>query len=196
MIVRGPNSCLLGYLTELLLCFYVKVVVPSTLNLFDFWNSMSLIALDTEDIVLTEKNIFNEVGFFFDRSLQGFSFCPHKTFKPNKQTTRITSHLHWIVWSSGKLDYDKPFTVIYDIKVMNAEVFAKGIEKCRLLTRLVGQNVENLDDCPKFQDLFGEEKANSLLICSSYAFRQKTRLHCAESKAKLSAEWATQNLSL
>ena len=79
---------------------------------------------------------------------------------------------------------------------MNAEVFAKGIEKCRLLTRLVGQNVENLDDCPKIQDLFGEEKANSLLICSSYPFRQKTRLHCAESKAKLSAEWATQHLSL
>ena len=36
---------------------------------------------------------------------------------------------------------------------MNAEVFAKGFEKCRLLTRLPGQNVENLDDygCPKIQ---------------------------------------------
>ena len=31
----------------------------------------------------------------------------------------------------------------YDIKVLNAEVFAKGFEKCRLLTRLLGQNVEN-----------------------------------------------------
>ena len=28
---------------------------------------------------------------------------------------------------------------------MNAEVFAKGLEKCRLLTSLLGQNVENLD---------------------------------------------------
>ena len=37
---------------------------------------------------------------------------------------------------------------------MNAEVFAKGLEKCRLLTILLGRNVENLDDygCPKFQD--------------------------------------------
>ena len=26
---------------------------------------------------------------------------------------------------------------------MNAEVFAKGLEKCRLLTTLLGQNVEN-----------------------------------------------------
>ena len=40
---------------------------------------------------------------------------------------------------------------------MNAEVFAKGFEKCSLLTRLLGQNVENMDDdgCPKIQDLVG-----------------------------------------
>ena len=38
---------------------------------------------------------------------------------------------------------------------MNAEGFAKGLEKCRLLTTFLGQNVENLDDygCPKNQDL-------------------------------------------
>ena len=59
------------------------------------------------------------------------------------------------MWSSGKLDYEKLFAVFYDIKVMNAEVFAKGLEKCRLLTTLLGQNVGHLDDygCPKIQDL-------------------------------------------
>ena len=53
------------------------------------------------------------------------------------------------------MDYEKLFAVFYDIKVMNAEVFAKGREKCRLLTTLLGQNVEKLDDygCPKIQDL-------------------------------------------
>ena len=41
---------------------------------------------------------------------------------------------------------------------MNAKVFSKGLEKCRLLTRLLGQNVENLEEygCPKIQDLVGE----------------------------------------
>ena len=65
---------------------------------------------------------------------------------------------------------------------MNAEVFAKGFEKCRLLTRLLGQNVENLDNygCPKIQDLAREGKVKSSWICSSYLFRHKTRLHCAE----------------
>ena len=85
---------------------------------------MSLNVLDVE---LTQKNIIKE------------------------QTTWNTSHLHEIAWSSEKLDYDRLFAVFHDIKVMNAEVFAKGFEKCRLLTRLLGQNVENLDDfgCPK-----------------------------------------------
>ena len=78
---------------------------------------MSCIVLDIE---LTDKNVIKELGVFIDGSVEGFSFCPPKAFKPNKQTTWITSHLHGIKWSSGKLDYDKLFAVFYDIKVMNA----------------------------------------------------------------------------
>ena len=113
---------------------------------------MSLTVLDIE---LTNKIIIKELGLYIDGSLQGFSFCPPKTFKPNKQTTWNTSHLHGIAWSSGRLDYQKLFAVFYDIKVMNAEVFAKGFEKCRLLTNLLGRNVEKLDDygCQKFNIL-------------------------------------------
>ena len=62
---------------------------------------------------------------------------------------------------------------------MNAEVFAEGLGKCRLLTILIGQNVESLDDygCAKIQDFV---QTDSLRICSSYHFRQKSRLHYAE----------------
>ena len=79
---------------------------------------------------------------------------------------------------------------------MNAEVFAKGFEKYRLLTRLLGQNVENLDDygCPKIQDLVGEGKTTSLSICCSYPFRHKTRLHSAERKAEVYGDWAMPHL--
>ena len=182
-------------MTGLLFCLHVKICLPSIFNLIDFSITMSLIVLD---IQLTEKNIIEELGFFIDGSLQGFSFCPLKTFKPNKQTTRNKSHLHGIAWSSGKLDYDKLCAVFYDIKVMNAEVFAKWAGKCRLLIRLLGQNVENRDDygCPKKQDLFGEGKADSSWIYSSYPFRHKTRFHCAEKKAKVYGEWATKHLNL
>ena len=151
---------------------------------------MSCIVLDIE---FTEKNIIKELGLFIDGSVQGFSFCSPKTFKPNKQSSWNTKHLHGIAWSSGKLDYEKLFAVSYDIMMMNAEVFAKGFEKCKLLTSLLGQNVENLDDygCPKIQDLV---KTDSLWNCSSYPFRHKTRLHCAERKAKVYGDWTMQHL--
>ena len=117
---------------------------------------MSLIVLDIE---LTETNIFKELGLFIGGSVQGYSFCPAKTFKPNKQTTWNTNHLHGIAWSSGKLVYEKLLAVFYSIKIINAEVFAKGFEKCRLLTRVLRQNVEKLDDygCPKFKILLEKE---------------------------------------
>ena len=151
---------------------------------------MSCIVLDIE---VTENNVIKELGLLIDGSVQGFSFCPTKAFKPNKQTTWNTKHLQGIAWSSGKPDYEKLFAVFYDIKVMNAEVFAKGLEKCRLLTNLLGQNVQNLDDygCPKIQDVV---KTDSLWICFSYPSRHKTRLHCAERKAKVYGECAMQFL--
>ena len=147
---------------------------------------MSCIVLDIE---LPEKNIIKELGLYINGSVQGFSICPLKSFKPNKQTTWNTSHLHGIAWSSGKLDYEKLFAVFYDIKSMNAEVFAKGLEKCRLLTNVLGRNVKNLDDygCPKIQDLVNTDS-------SWIPFRHKTKLHCAERKAKVYGDWAMQHL--
>ena len=151
---------------------------------------MSCIVLDIE---LTDKNVIKELGLFFDGSVQGFSFCAPNIFKPDKQTSWNTKHLHGIAWSIGKLDYEKLFAVFYDIKVLNAEVFAKGFEKCRLLSNLLGQSLENLYDyfCPKIQDLV---KTDSLWICSSYLFRHKTRLHCAERQANVYGEWVMQHL--
>ena len=141
---------------------------------------MSCIVLDIE---LTEKDIIKELGLFIDGSLQGFSFCPPKTFKPNEQTSWNTKHLHVIAWSSGKLDYEKLFAVFYDIKAMNAEVSAKGLEKCRMLTNLLGPNTENLDDygCPKIQDLV---KTDSLWICSCYPFRHTNKASVCREKSK------------
>ena len=36
MIGRGPNSCLLGHVTGLILCLYVKTFLPSIFNSVDF----------------------------------------------------------------------------------------------------------------------------------------------------------------
>ena len=196
MIGRGRNCCLLGQVTGLLLCLYVKNL--STLH-FQFKRVLNqYVFVCIRFRANWKKNIIEELGHFFDGSERGFSFCPPKTFKPYKQTTWNTSHLHRIAWSSGKLEYEKLFAVFYDIKLMNEEVFAKGLEKCRLLTKLLGQKFETLDDYarPKIQDLVGEGKAESSWICSSYPFRHKTRLHCAERKAKVYGDWAMQHFNL
>ena len=57
-------------------------------------------------------------------------------------------------------------------------------------------NVEILDDygCPKIQEFVGKRKTDSSLICSSYPFRHKTILHCAERKGKVYGERAMQRL--
>ena len=75
--------------------------------------------------------------------------------------------------------------------------FTKGVENCRLLTRLLGQNVDDLVDygCPKVQDLVGGGKADSSSVCSCYPFRQKPRLHFAERKSKVYGDWAMQQLN-
>ena len=83
MIGRGPNSGLLGHVTGLLFCLYVKISLPSIFNYVSFWSSMFCLVLDIE---LIDKNVFKELGLFIDGSVQGFSFCPSKSFKPNKQT--------------------------------------------------------------------------------------------------------------
>ena len=36
MIGRGPNSCLLGHVTRLLFCLYVKIFLPSIFSSVDF----------------------------------------------------------------------------------------------------------------------------------------------------------------
>ena len=66
MTGRGTNSCLLGHVTELLFCLYVKIFLPSILNSVDFWSSMFFIVVDLE---LTEKNkIWNWVFFWWFRT--------------------------------------------------------------------------------------------------------------------------------
>ena len=138
---------------------------------------MSLILVDVE---LNQRNLLGELGLLFDSSVQGFSFCQPRNYKRNKQTTWNINHLHGLAWSSGKIEFDKFSDVFHDINTLNAEVFVKGLEKCKLASRPFGQTVENLFDYgfPKIQDLIvAEEKRNVLRISSSYPFRHKSRLH-------------------
>ena len=71
MIGRGPNSCLLGHVTGLLFCLYVKIFLSSIFIFVDFWNKMPLIVLDIE---LSEKNINKEPALYIDGFFKDFHF--------------------------------------------------------------------------------------------------------------------------
>ena len=70
MIGRGPNFCLVGHVTGLLFCLYVKLLLPSIFNSVNF-SSISLIVLDIE---LTEKNIIKELGILLMVHYKFFHF--------------------------------------------------------------------------------------------------------------------------
>lgn len=151
---------------------------------------MSLIILDIE---FADRNVVKELGVFIDGQTKGYSFKPPKNFKLSYQTVWCTKNLHKIDWRSGELDYSQLKNIMVDIASRyRAEYFAKGLEKSSFLSMILGKNVENLDDygCPKIQHL------NTEWLCTSYPYRHKTNLHCAERKAKAFGEWTVQHFNL
>ena len=103
MIGLGPNSSLLGHVTGLLFCLYVKVFPPSFFKFVNFWSSMCCIAVDIEP---ADKNVIKELRVFIDGKVHWYSFPPPKKYKPTKQAFWCTRNLHRIVQNSGRLDYN------------------------------------------------------------------------------------------
>ena len=105
MIRQDPNFCLLGHVTGLKFCLYVKIFVTSILNSVGFWSSMSCIVV--LDIQLANRVIIKWLGVSIDGKVQGYFFRPPKKYKPTRQTLRCTRNLHGDVWNSGRLDYSE-----------------------------------------------------------------------------------------
>ena len=130
-IGRRPNWFLLGLVTGLVFCLYVKLFQRF---FFQINQRLKQQIFDFSIYRANPKNIMKELGLFIDGNIQGFSFCPPKHYKPNKQTTWNTNHLHGITWSSRKLEYDNFFDILHDLNTMNSEVFVKFLKSLNLLS--------------------------------------------------------------
>ena len=110
---------------------------------------MSLVVFDIECL---EGKIVKELGVFKDGIVLGYSFLPPKDYKPTFQAKWNTKNLHGINWNNGKLEYTELSSIIHQHCSPTTEYFAKGLEKCNLLSNYLCKDVENLDDlgCPKF----------------------------------------------
>ena len=166
-----------------------KSPLPSIFNSVEIWNSVSCIVLNFE---LADKNVIKEFGVSIDGTAQGYSFRPPKLYKPREQAFWCTENLHRIVWNSGRLDYSDISNILP--RAVKGEYSAKGTEKCKIPGDFLDKDVQTLEDhgCPKVQNLVDEE----IWICSTYPFRLKTTLHCAERKAKLFVNWIMRYLML
>ena len=148
---------------------------------------MFCVALDIE---LADRNVFRELGVFNSDKVQGYSFRPPKKYKPTKRAFWCTRNLLGIVWNSGRLDFSELSNILS--RAVKGKYFSVGTEKCKILGNILDSGLENFEDqgCPEVQDLVVEE----FWICSSYPFRHKTILHCAERKAKLFINWLMRHL--
>ena len=74
---RGPNSCMLGHVTGLIFCSYVKLFLPFIINWLDCWSKMFCLVLDIE---LADRNVIKEFEAFIDGKVHGYSFRPPKKY--------------------------------------------------------------------------------------------------------------------
>ena len=139
---------------------------------------MPLVVLDIECL---ERKIVKE-GIFKDGVVLGYSFLPPKDYKPIFQAKWNTKIMHGINWNHGQLDYSELAFIIHQHCSPTTKYFAKGLEKCKILSPYLCKDVENLDylGCPKASKLL--ENHDAEWNCSNYPYRHKKTLHCAEIK--------------
>ena len=84
------------------------------------------------------------------------------------------------------LSCHQSFTFIVHLQ---QNIFAKGLEKCNLLSNYLCKDVENLDDlgCPKISELLNNLDTD--WDCSNYPYRHEKTFHCAEKKAYAFGIW-------
>ena len=148
---------------------------------------MSLVVLDIECI---ENKIVKELGVYQNGQTVGYSFFPPKIFKATSQSAWCTKHIHGINWNSGHEKYTELEKILKKLKAPETEFFAKGYEKCKILSEILETKVTNLDDyaCPKVQNLIFKDEEYDWR-CSNYPFRYANTLHCAERKPFAERTW-------
>ena len=147
------------------------------------------------DVELFAGDIVKELGFCCGTYHAGFLFKPPLDFdkcsQREKQTNMwLTQNLHQIAWEVGDYHYKDLTTVVATLKRPNCTYYAKGVQKCRLLTKLFNIPFKDLEDtfCPGIKELLSVRAT-----CESYHKQHAYSLHCAQRKAIMYHDWMTNN---
>ena len=116
--------------------------------------TMSLVVLDFECI---ENNIVKEMRVYTDGQTIVYSFLPPKKIKPTSQSSWCTKQLHGIDWSSDYENYTELAKILKNLEATEKEFFAKGYEKCKILSEFLEMKITILV-CPKVHFLIFKDK--------------------------------------
>ena len=106
----------------------------------------------------------------------------------------LTNNLHGLDWDEGHILYCdlKTICLSFSFRFTRKNFFAKGIEKCELLSKLLQKTVYNLEDlnCPRISEIISEEQVPSCYLHSNFRSKNdQLSNHCAERKARIISQW-------
>ena len=84
----------------------------------------------------------------------------------------LTNNLHGLDWDEGDIPYCdlKTICLSFSFRFTRKKLFAKGIEKCELLSKLLHKTVYNLEDLKFSPNLRDNIRRTSSLLLSSFKF--------------------------
>ena len=143
----------------------------------------------------------NSLGFILKELSLCSSYNDTKFYKPplkfadllehDKQTVIwLTTILHGLDWDEGDMPSCDLNTIClsFIFRFTRKNFFAKSIEKCELLSKLVQKTVYILVDlnCPRISEIISEEQFPSCYLhSSSRSTNDQKSNHCAERKARI-----------
>ncbi len=116
------------------------------------------------------------------------------SLEQQKRNNWVTRNLHKIPWESGKRDVLDIPELLNCIKSPGFLYYAKGKQKCKLLSMLLQEEVSDLDDlgCPKIAELHKNQNLDDSkrnFRCKAYPMEHMNCLHCALRKAVCYYKW-------
>ena len=150
------------------------------------------------DVELFHSNVVKELAVCTSSFTRCVSFLPpsfweNLTKKEKMDNLYLTNKLHNIQWGSGNLPYTSLPIVVEIFTLPGIQYYAKGEQKCQLLSELFQRDVRNLEDigCPAISMLANGD-INHAGKCQSYPHGHRNTLHCAQKKATTYYKWLTQ----
>ena len=145
------------------------------------------------DIEYFHRKIIKELGVACGTFSKSYSFKPPYPYDKcttveKKINSKITKSCHLIGWNGGEYEYKTRHVIAKVLTIPDVKYYAKGAEKCRILSKLFKIPFQNLDnlDCPPLQELVDEK---DLFACDSFPKRHRRIAHCAHKKAVFYYEW-------